>query len=299
MALANRGTRSWCGSAPRPYGPAMTFSIVARSADGTAFGVAVASKFLAVGAAVPAAAAGVGAIATQAYANLAYRPEGMAQLREGRSASLTLETLVAADDKRETRQVGIVDVAGAAATFTGSECNPWAGGVTGEGYAIQGNILTGPEVVAAMEEAWHATRAGDPLARRLLAVLAAGDSAGGDRRGRQSAAVLVVTPEGGYGGGSDVLVDLRVDDHAVPVGELGRLLDLHDLYFGKPDPDTLLDLSGELAIEVRRRLADLGHVDDDLDAALAGWAGIENYEERLVPGRIDPLVLAKLREATP
>jgi uncharacterized Ntn-hydrolase superfamily protein len=241
----------------------------------------------------------VGAIATQAYANLAYRPEGMAQLREGRSASLTLETLVAADDKRETRQVGIVDVAGAAATFTGSECNPWAGGVTGEGYAIQGNILTGPEVVAAMEEAWHATRAGDPLARRLLAVLAAGDSAGGDRRGRQSAAVLVVTPEGGYGGGSDVLVDLRVDDHAVPVGELARLLDLHDLYFGKPDPDTLLDLSGELAIEVRRRLADLGHVDDDLDAALAGWAGIENYEERLVPGRIDPLVLAKLREATP
>jgi uncharacterized Ntn-hydrolase superfamily protein len=150
-----------------------------------------------------------------------------------------------------------------------------------------------------MEEAWHATRAGDPLARRLLAVLAAGDSAGGDRRGRQSAAVLVVTPEGGYGGGSDVLVDLRVDDHAVPVGELARLLDLHDLYFGKPDPDTLLDLSGELAIEVRRRLADLGHVDDDLDAALAGWAGIENYEERLVPGRIDPLVLAKLREATP
>jgi uncharacterized Ntn-hydrolase superfamily protein len=277
----------------------MTFSIVARSADGTAFGVAVASKFLAVGAAVPAAAAGVGAIATQAYANLAYRPEGMAQLREGRSASLTLETLVAADDKRETRQVGIVDVAGAAATFTGSECNPWAGGVTGEGYAIQGNILTGPEVVAAMEEAWHATRAGDPLARRLLAVLAAGDSAGGDRRGRQSAAVLVVTPEGGYGGGSDVLVDLRVDDHAVPVGELARLLDLHDLYFGKPDPDTLLDLGGELAIEVRRRLADLGHVDDDLDAALAGWAGIENYEERLVPGRIDPLVLAKLREATP
>jgi uncharacterized Ntn-hydrolase superfamily protein len=275
----------------------MTFSIVARSTDGLAFGVAVASKFLAVGAAVPAAAAGVGAIATQAYANLAYRPEGMAQLREGRSASLTLETLVAADDNRETRQVGIVDVAGAAATFTGSECNPWAGGVSGEGYAIQGNILTGPEVVAAMEDAWQATRAEDPLARRLLAVLAAGDTAGGDRRGRQSAAMLVVTPEGGYGGGSDVLVDLRVDDHATPVDELARLLDLHDLYFGKPDPDTLLDLSGELAIEVRRRLADLGHVDDDLDAALAGWAGIENYEERLVPGRIDPLVLAKLREA--
>jgi len=276
----------------------MTFSIVARSADGTAFGVAVASKFLAVGAAVPAAAAGVGAIATQADANLAYRPEGMAQLREGRSASLTLETLVAADDKRETRQVGIVDVAGAAATFTGAECNPWAGGVSGEGYAIQGNILAGPEVVAAMEEAWHASSPEDPLARRMLAVLAAGDAAGGDRRGRQSAALLVVTPEGGYGGGSDVLVDLRVDDHAGPVGEMARLLDLHDLYFGKPDPDTLRDLSGELAIEVRRRLAERGHVDDDLDAALAGWAGIENYEERLVPGRIDPLVLSRLRDAT-
>jgi uncharacterized Ntn-hydrolase superfamily protein len=277
----------------------MTFSIVARSADGVAFGVAVASKFLAVGAAVPAAEAGVGAIATQAYANLAYRPDGLAQLREGRSASLTLETLLAADDQRETRQAGIVDVAGAAATFTGSECNPWAGGVSGEGYAIQGNILTGPDVVAAMEDAWLGSDADAPLAERLLAVLRAGDAAGGDRRGRQSAAMLVVAPEGGYGGGSDVLVDLRVDDHTAPVDELARLLDLHDLYFGKPDPDTLLDLSGELADEVRRRLADVGHVDDDLDAALAGWAGIENYEERLVPGKIDPLVLSKLRAASP
>ncbi|HJU96372.1 MAG TPA: DUF1028 domain-containing protein, partial [Jiangellaceae bacterium] len=229
----------------------MTFSIVARSADGAAFGVAVASKFLAVGAAVPAAAAGVGAIATQAFANLAYRPEGMAQLREGRSASLTLETLVAADDEREKRQVGIVDVAGAAATFTGRECHPWAGGISGEGYAIQGNILTGPEVVTAMESAWHESSPEAPLARRMLAVLAAGDAAGGDRRGRQSAAILVVTPEGGYGGGSDVLVDLRVDDHTAPVGELARLLDLHELYFGKPDPDTLLDLGGELGAEVR------------------------------------------------
>lgn len=275
----------------------MTFSIVARSADGAAFGVAVASKFLAVGAAVPAAAAGVGAIATQAFANLAYRPEGMAQLREGRSASLTLETLVAADAEREKRQVGIVDVAGAAATFTGRDCHPWAGGISGDGYAIQGNILTGPEVVTAMQDAWHASSSENPLARRMLAVLAAGDAAGGDRRGRQSAAIFVVTSEGGYGGGSDVLVDLRVDDHTAPVGELARLLDLHDLYFGKPDPDTLLDLGGELGAEVRHRLAGLGHVDDSLDAALAGWAGIENYEERLVPGKIDPLVLAKLREA--
>jgi uncharacterized Ntn-hydrolase superfamily protein len=275
----------------------MTFSIVARGVDGTSFGVAVASKFLAVGAVVPAAEAGIGAIATQAYANLEYRADGLAQLRDGRSAQLTLDTLVATDDKRESRQAGIVDAAGAAATFTGSECHPWAGGSVGEGYAVQGNILVGPEVVAAMEQAWLGPDHAEPLARRLLAVLTAGDDAGGDRRGRQSAALLVVTPEGGYGGGSDVLVDLRVDDHAAPVAELARMLDLHDLYFGKPDPETLLDLDGELASEVFRLLAERGFIDDDLDVALAGWAGIENYEERLVPGKIDPLILAKLRGA--
>jgi uncharacterized Ntn-hydrolase superfamily protein len=286
----------------------MTFSIVARGADGTSFGVGVASKFLAVGAAVPAAEARIGAIATQAYANLAYRADGLAQLRHGRRAQLTLDSLVATDDKRESRQVGVVDAAGAAATFTGSECHPWAGGVTGDGYAIQGNILVGSEVVAAMEQAWRGSGPDEPLARRLLAGLTAGDDAGGDRRGRQSAALLVVTPEGGYGGGSDVLVDLRVDDHAAPVAELARLLDLHDLYFGKPDPNTLLDLEGEVAAEVRALLAKRGFADDDpsraevamsaavLDAALAVWAGIENYEERLVAGKIDPLVLAKLRE---
>ena len=274
----------------------MTFSIVARGADGTSFGVAVASKFLAVGAAVPGAEAGIGAIATQAHANLAYRSEGLAQLRAGRSAQLTLDTLVATDDKRESRQAGIVDAAGAAATFTGNECNPWAGGVTGDGYAIQGNILVGPEVVAAMEQAWLSSGPDGPLARRLLAGLTAGDDAGGDRRGRQSAALLVVSPEGGYGGGSDVLADLRVDDHAAPVAELARLLDLHDLYFGKPDPDTLHDLESDMAAEVRTLLAKRGFADDDLGAALAAWAGIENYEERLVAGKIDPLVLAKLRE---
>jgi uncharacterized Ntn-hydrolase superfamily protein len=275
----------------------MTFSIVARGADGTSFGVAVASKFLAVGAAVPAAEAGIGAIATQSYANLAYRPDGLAQLREGRIAQLTLDTLVAADEQRETRQAGIVDAAGTAATFTGSECNPWAGGTTGDGYAIQGNILVGPEVVDAMEEAWLSSHHDEPLARRLLAVLTAGDATGGDRRGRQSAALLVVTPDGGYGGGSDVLVDLRVDDHATPVQELARLLELHDLYFGKPDPDALLDLDGELATEVRALLGERGFTDDDLGAALARWAGVENYEERLVPDKIDPLVLEQLRRA--
>lgn len=279
------------------YVPAMTFSIVGRSTDGRAFGVAVASKFLAVGAAVPAAQAGVGAIATQSYANLAYRPDGLALLRAGRSATDTLEELTAADEQRETRQAGVVDASGSAATFTGSGCLAWAGGLTGPGYAIQGNILTGPDVVAAMQSAWLATDADEPLARRLYAALVAGDAAGGDRRGRQSAALLVVTPDGGYGGGSDVLVDLRIDDHADPVTELARLLDLHDLYFGKPDPDTLMPLDGALADEVRDRLVRLGHDVADLEAALTSWAGIENYEERLFPGKIDPLILDKLRAA--
>jgi uncharacterized Ntn-hydrolase superfamily protein len=283
----------------------MTFSIVAT--DGTAWGVAVASKFLAVGSAVPAAAAGVGAIATQSYANLAYRPDGLRLLRDGKTAQETLDALTAADEQRSQRQAGIVDAVGGAATYTGDDCHAWAGGVTGtaEGhgsYAIQGNILTGPEVVAAMEQAWRDTAADAPLARRLLAVLTAGDAAGGDERGRQSAALLVVTPEGGYGGGSDVLVDLRVDDHERPMPEITRLLDLHDIYFGKPDPEAALPLDGDLATEVRRRLAGLGHTGDDtaagLDAALADWAGVENYEERMLPGRIDPLVLDQLRQKT-
>jgi len=186
----------------------MTFSIVAT--DGTAWGVAVASKFLAVGAAVPAARAGVGAIATQALANLAYRPDGLALLTEGGEAAAVLGALTSADEQREHRQAGIVDATGSAATYTGSACHDWAGGVSGDGYAIQGNILTGADVVAEMERAWLASDPASPLGRRLLAALSAGDAAGGDRRGRQSAALLVVTPDGGYGGGSDVYADLRV-----------------------------------------------------------------------------------------
>jgi uncharacterized Ntn-hydrolase superfamily protein len=275
----------------------VTFSIVAT--DGKAWGVAVASKFLAVGAAVPAAAANVGAIATQSYANLAYRPEGLRLLRAGTSAQETLDRLTAGDDLRAQRQAGIVDAHGAAATFTGDGCNAWAGGRTGDGYAIQGNILTGEDVVEQMQRAWLATPADVPLARRLLAALVAGDDAGGDKRGRQSAALLVVTPGGGYGGGSDVLVDLRVDDHARPIPELARLLDLQDLYFGKPDPATALPLEGECATEVRDRLARLGQTDPDLDKALADWAGVENFEERMLPGHIDPLVLEQLRLKSP
>ena len=272
----------------------MTFSIVARSVDGSAHGVAVASKFLAVGAAVPAAAAGVGAIATQSYANLAYRPQGLALLETGVPATGVVAGLTAADDGRDQRQLGVVATTGDGATFTGAGCHAFAGGVTGDGFAIQGNILTGPEVVEAMRDAWLGSDRYAPLARRLHAALLAGDRAGGDRRGRQSAALLVVAKGQGYGGTSDVAADLRVDDHADPVVELGRLLDLHALYFDRPDPAALLDLVGDLAAEVRTRLAGLGHA-GELDTALADWAGIENLEERMVPGRIDPLVLAHLR----
>jgi uncharacterized Ntn-hydrolase superfamily protein len=273
----------------------MTFSIVGHlpdTADGGALsmGVAVASKFLAVGAAVPAAAADIGAIATQAFANLAYRPDGLRLLGEGRSAQETLDALIAEDVGRDQRQAGVVDAAGRSATFTGPACHDWAGGRTGDGYAVQGNILTGPDVVEAMEKAWLGGEG--RLADRLLTALTAGDLAGGDRRGRQSAALLVVRRAGGYGGTSDVEVDLRVDDHPDPVPELRRLLDLHRLYFDRPDPDTLLPLGGELADEVDLRLRALGF--DTLD----DWAGVENYEERMVDGQIDPLVLSQLRAAT-
>jgi uncharacterized Ntn-hydrolase superfamily protein len=261
-----------------------------------AHGVAVASRFLAVGAAVPAAQADVGALATQSYANLAYRPQGLALLRTGVAAAEVVAGLTAADPGRAQRQLGVVGAAGDGATYTGAECHGWAGGFAGDGYAIQGNILTGKQVVVAMVEAWAASDPSAPLGRRLLAALAAGDRAGGDRRGRQSAALLVVALGQGYGGTSDVVADLRVDDHADPVPELSRLLDLHALYFDKPDPATLVELSGPLAEEVARRLAALGYRDRDLGAALASWAGVANLEERLVPGQIDPLVLAHLRE---
>ena len=283
----------------------MTFSIVACAPDRRSWGVAVASKYLAAGGLVPAVEAGAGALATQSFLNVGYRPQGLALLRAGLTAAQVVAALTAADEGRAHRQLGVVDAAGGAATFTGEECMDWAGGRSGRGYAIQGNILTGPEVVAAMEEAWMAPAGDDrgasqfALARRLLAALAAGDDAGGDRRGRQSAALVVVGLDGvigegpGRGQGADVVVDLRADDHAEPVAELRRLLGLADLYFGKPDPATLLPLEGELAAEVDGRLRALGY--DSLEA----WAGVENYEERLVEGSIDPVVLAKLREASP
>jgi uncharacterized Ntn-hydrolase superfamily protein len=268
----------------------MTFSIVACGGDGSSgrqWGVAVASKFLAVGAVVPGARAGVGAIATQAYANVAYVPDGLRLLDSGRSAQQTLDELVGADDERAQRQAGVVDAAGRAATFTGAECLDWAGGTTAEGVTIQGNILVGPQVVEAMHKAWLATESVDPLARRLLAALRAGDEAGGDRRGRQSAALLVVTDGGGYGGGNDVYIDLRVDDDPAPVTELERLLDLHHVYFEPPADEALVPLA-EVADDVSRWLAVLGY--DDLDT----WVSVENFEMRLVDGKIDRYVLGVL-----
>jgi uncharacterized Ntn-hydrolase superfamily protein len=259
----------------------MTFSVVGR--DGAAYGVAVASKFLAAGSVVPAAWAGTGAIATQAWANVAYRAQAGELLSAGRSAEDTLATLVADDPQSASRQAGVVAPDGAA-TFTGTECLTWAGGIADGDVAVQGNILTGPEVVDAMLATWRA-HAGERLAERLVATLVAGDAAGGDRRGRQSAAIVVASPGAGYGG-HDVEVDLRVDDHADPVTELVRLLGLHRLYFDAPDP---------LAAEVGALLDAAGHHGDTVEAALASWAGVENFEERLRPGRIDPLVLAQLR----
>jgi uncharacterized Ntn-hydrolase superfamily protein len=275
----------------------VTFSIVARSADGKLHGVAVASKFLAVGALVPAAEAEVGALATQAYANLAYRAQGLALLRTGVAAIDVVAGLVAADPGRAQRQVGVVGADGDGATFTGADCHDWAGGASGPGWAAQGNILAGPQVIEAMRDAWLGATGDEPFAARLAAALRAGDRAGGDRRGRQSAALLVVAKGGGYGGGSDVLVDLRVDDHPDPVAELARLLGIHTLLFGRSDPEDLLDLDGALAEEVAALLAAAGFRPGGggLDPALAAWAGVENLEERLVPGRIDPVVLAHLR----
>ena len=275
----------------------MTFSIVARNDDATQWGVAVASRFLAAGAVVPAAGAGVGAIATQALANLRYLPDGMALLRQGRPAAEVVDVLTAADDLRSSRQLGVVDAEGRSAAHTGDDCIPWAGSRSGDGWTAQGNCLAGVEVVEAMEHAF-ASSAQEPLADRLLASLRAGDAAGGDRRGRQSAALIVVQEGGGYGGGSDVVVDLRVDDHAAPVAELVRLLALHELYFGRPDPDDLQPLDGALAVEVAALLDRLQHGGDGpLEDRLLGWMGWQNLEERHVPGSIDLVVLGELRTA--
>ena len=271
-----------------------TYSIAACDLEAGQWGVATQSKFLAVGSVVPWAEPGVGAIATQAYANPRYGPEGLALLREGLDAQAVVERLTAADDDRDHRQVGVVDGRGGSASFTGSECMDWAGGLTGPGYAAQGNILVGKETVAALAATFVAAT-GTPLAERLIACLAAAQAAGGDRRGQQSAARLVVERDGGYAKLSDILVDLRVDDHPTPVAELARLCEMHSLLFGQTPKVEWVEVDDALRTELVERLQTLGY-DTELERAFGDWAGTENLEER-VDGveRIDPVVLAELR----
>src|SRR3954463_13592105 len=272
----------------------MTFSIVGHGTDArgeAAWGVAVASKFLAVGNAVPAAVAGVGALATQADANVAWKGVGLLLLDEGATASVALQRMIEEDDNRDHRQLGLVDADGSAATHTGPSCLEWAGGLAEDGVAIQGNVLAGPEVVEAMKHAWDES-AGQPLGRRLLAALAAGDGAGGDKRGRQSAALLVVSDGAGYAGLDDVAADLRVDDHPDPVTELARLLDLNDFYLTASTEDEKVEGTPELAAELDERARDAGHRD------LHDWVGTENYEMRVAEDGswIDEKVLERLRQ---
>lgn len=271
-----------------------TYSIAACDLEAGQWGVATQSKFLAVGSVVTWAEPQVGAVATQAYANPRYGPEGLALLREGLSAQEAVERLTSADEEREHRQLGIVDGRGDAASFTGSECHDWAGGRTGDGYAAQGNILVSGETVDALAETFEAT-AGRPLAERLLDCLDAAQGAGGDSRGQQSAALLVVEKDGGYANLSDVLVDLRVDDHARPLEELRRIYDLHQAIFGQTPRDEWVPVDEELGRELSDRLARLGY-EGELAEALFRWAGNENLEERLDgTAAIDPVVLEELR----
>jgi uncharacterized Ntn-hydrolase superfamily protein len=274
--------------------PVATYSIAACDLEAAQWGVATQSKFLAVGSVVPWAEPHVGAIATQAHANPRYGPDGLRLLREGRSATEAAEKLTGADDGRDHRQLGIVDAAGDGATYTGSACLEWAGGITGRGFAAQGNILVSEDTVTALAETFAAS-AGGPLAERLLACLAAAQAAGGDRRGQQSAALLVVERDGGYASLSDILVDLRVDDHPAPVEELARLHRMHRALFGQTPREEWLPVDDALATELRQRLALLGY-DGELAEAFATWAGTENLEER-IDGvhQIDPVVLEELR----
>ena len=291
----------------------MTFSIAARSADGKWLGVAVASRVLAVGRAVPEAAVGAGAVATQALCNMTYRPRGIEMLRRGMSAGETVAALLENDDQREHRQVGIVDREGGSASHSGSQCLNWAGGVTGPGYAIQGNILAGEHVVLAMQRAWLAGSEDEPFGRRLGAVLLAGDRAGGDQRGRQSAAILVVTQDGAHearrtAGNYDIdneHTNLRVDDHPDPVFELQRLIALRDVSLGLRGTAEATRLDGDLLSEVQILLDRIGFRPSDggvaaAQAAIHRWAFSEDLDERLDaddlgPDQVDAVVLKYLR----
>ena len=261
----------------------MTFSIVACDLEEQTWGVAVASKFPAVGAVVPWSQANVGAIATQSFANTSFGPRGLAMMATGLSAEETLGRLLEDDPDKELRQVGLVDAKGGSSTFTGSGCFAWAGGLTGKGYAIQGNILKSGRVVPAMEKAFLKTKGSLP--NRLRAALLAGDRAGGDKRGRQSAAIYVVKPKGGYGGYIDRWIDYRVDDHADPVPRLGELLELHELYFGKSPKSDRAEIKGKVLTQLTDILTREGYLKKgkEFRDAFNEFIGNENFEERIDP----------------
>ncbi|MFJ7825701.1 DUF1028 domain-containing protein [Psychrobacillus sp. NPDC096623] len=278
----------------------MTFSIVGFDPQTKELGVAVASKFLSVGAVVPFAKAGVGAIATQSWANLDYGIDGLEMLQRGLSPEEVLKELVASDDKSSARQVGIVDASGRSAIFTGEDCFEWAGGFAEMNFAVQGNLLVSEDTVNAMKEVFLQNEGS--LAERLLAALQAGDSAGGDNRGKQSAAILVVKENGSYGGYTDRYIDLRVDDHADPVKELARLLKLHQLYFTGTTPEDIVVIEGDLAEEIQTMLYENGFLDrdltemDDLLDAIKSYHLIENFDERVQErGFIDQKVVEFMR----
>src|SRR5918994_5627005 len=268
-----------------------TYSIVACDLERAEWGVATQSKFLAVGSIVPWAEPQAGAVATQSYANPRYGPDGLALLRQGLSAEDVVSRLTEADEGRDQRQLGVVDAAGRAATFTGSACHDWAGGRTGPGYAAQGNLLVSGETVEALAECFESSSG--PLAERLLDALAAAQAAGGDKRGQQAAARNGVERGWRYAGLSDLLVDLRVDDHEAPIEELGRLYGIHRQLFGKTPRNEWIPVDDELRAEIAGHLALLGY------ERLEDWAGSANLEER-VDGddEIDPVVLNELRRGS-
>ena len=279
----------------------MTFSIIGYDPQTKELGVAVASKFLSVGAVVPFAKSGVGAIATQSWANLDYGKYGLELLEKGLEPKEVLKKLVENDDRSALRQVGIVDAQGKSITFTGEDCYDWAGGYAGENFAIQGNILVDHHTVEAMRNSFEQAE-GYSLAERLLAALYAGDLAGGDSRGKQSAALLIVKENGSYGGYNDRYIDLRVDDHEEPVKELARLLKLHRLYFEATLPEDVLKIEGELQEEIQNLLYENGHLDRDLEEredlldAVQSYHLMENFDERVQQrGFIDQKVLDYMR----
>jgi uncharacterized Ntn-hydrolase superfamily protein len=280
----------------------MTFSIVAYDPKTGEFGVAVESKFLAVGSAVPFAQAGVGAIATQAWANTSYGPRGLRLLKRGLTPRQVAKQLTLPDKDADQRQFGIVDVKGRAFSYTGAKCFDWAGGITGKNFSAQGNILAGAEVVQELARAFQESQGS--LAERLVAALQAGQRAGGDRRGQESAALLVVRLHGGYGGFNDRYLDLRVDDHPHPIDELERLLGLHHLYLGKPRVQDRIKIDSSIALELQKILAGQGYPvqengvwDQGTEEAFDRFCGVENLEERFMKGgMIDRVVLEFLRK---